>query len=271
MNNFLATAVERIRLKKPLVHHITNYVTVNDTANVTLAIGGSPIMADDINEVAEITAISSSLLINIGTLNKQTISSMILAGKTANDIHIPVVLDPVGAGASTLRTETTKKLLSEINFAVIKGNISEIRTLAGFQSETKGVDASDVDSQQDDSKEVAKKLARETNSIVAITGKTDIVTDGQKVILIKNGTTALSKITGSGCMSGSLVATFCATFPDKLLEATAKAIMSMGIAGQRAFIRTKEYGTGSFHIALIDEISKLNGIILEESGDFDEE
>ena len=142
MNTFMQTAIQKVRLNAPLIHHITNYVTVNDCANITLAIGASPIMADDAQEVLEITTMSNALVLNIGTLNERTIVSMLLAGKKANELGIPIILDPVGAGASRFRNETVKKLLNDIHFSVIRGNISEMCFLAGLKSSTKSVDAS---------------------------------------------------------------------------------------------------------------------------------
>ena len=172
--------MEDIRAKKPLVHHITNYVTVNDCANIVLAIGASPIMADDIDEVETITSISSALVINIGTLNRRTIESMVAAGKKANELGIPVVLDPVGAGASALRNETTERLLAEVKVTVLRGNMSEIRYTAGLEADTKGVEVSEADQKigTDEGTQVAQNVARKFGCVVAITGPTDIITDG---------------------------------------------------------------------------------------------
>ena len=223
------------------------------------AIGASPIMADDIDEVEAITAISSALVLNIGSLNGRTAASMVAAGKKANELNIPVILDPVGAGASELRNRTIEKLLKEINIAVLRGNISEIRFVAGLQSTTKGVDASGAD--QENGKEIgrntAEKVAKQFGCVAAITGATDIVSDGRRTIYIENGTDLLSKVTGTGCMCTSLVGVFCGAATDFLVAATG-GILSMGIAGELAAESAGNKGNGSFHMAIVDKISKLN-------------
>lgn len=179
--------LENVRGKCPLIHNITNYVTVNDCANIVLACGASPIMSDDQSEVEEITTICGGLNINIGTLNKRTIESMLLAGKRANELSHPVVLDPVGAGASKLRTETAQKLLEEVKFTVIRGNISEVKTLASGSGTTKGVDADVADKVSEENLDsavaFAKAFAEKTGAVIAITGAIDIVADGQKGLL----------------------------------------------------------------------------------------
>ena len=176
--------LENVRGKCPLIHNITNYVTVNDCANIVLACGASPIMSDDQSEVEEITTICGGLNINIGTLNKRTIESMFLAGKRANALSHPVVLDPVGAGASKLRTETAQKLLEEVKFTVIRGNISEVKTLASGSGTTKGVDADVADKVSEENLDsavaFAKAFAEKTGAVIAITGAIDIVADGKK-------------------------------------------------------------------------------------------
>lgn len=183
----LKTAFENLRSRSPLIHNITNYVTVNDCANMVLACGASPIMADDAAEVEEITAICGGLNINIGTLNSRTVTSMLLAGKKANQLGHPVVLDPVGAGASHLRTDTAFRLLREVQFTVIRGNISEIKTLASGAGTTKGVDADVADKVTEENLDsavaFAKAFAARTGAVVAITGAIDIVADAQKSLL----------------------------------------------------------------------------------------
>lgn len=269
MKLFLETVIQQVRASNPLIHHITNYVTVNDCANVTLAIGASPIMADDVNEVEEITAMSNALVLNIGTLNERIVASMLIAGKKANEMGIPVILDPVGAGASKFRNETAKKLLKEIHFSVIRGNISEIRFLTGVESSTKGVDASLEDTEKEnDAKEVAHSFASSHHCTVVITGKIDTVSDGSQTFQIKNGCAEMSRITGTGCMLTSLIASFCGSFAPKTLEASVSAVLTMGIAGEQAYERSKDLGTGSFRVALIDEISKISSSVLLERGDF---
>ncbi|MDU5723097.1 MAG: hydroxyethylthiazole kinase [Clostridium butyricum] len=254
--------LNRLKNKKPLIHNITNYVTVNDCANILLAIGASPIMADDLKESADITSIASALVINIGTLNERTIESMIASGKKANELNIPVVLDPVGAGASSFRNETTKRILEEIKISVLRGNMSEIKFIAGLECETKGVDASESDlkSDSDEGVRVAKSLAKRFNCIVAITGVCDIVSDGEKSVTIANGTKMLSNVTGTGCMTTALVGGYlgaCETKED-LFIAAISGIVSMGICGEIAEERAGSIGLGSFHMAIIDAVSNLD-------------
>jgi len=256
----IAKIISNVSDAAPVVHHITNYVTVNDCANITLAIGASPIMADDLCEAAEITSLAQSLVINIGTLNRGTIESMLAAGKKANEIGVPVVLDPVGVGASELRNKTVEKLLEEINFTIIRGNMSEIRYMAGSNANTKGVDASDSDiaSSAETGVELAGSLAQKYKCVVAITGATDIVSDSTHTVCIQNGNRMLRAVTGTGCMCTSLIGSFCSVEPDYLLATTA-GILCMGIAGEIAFEKAGEKGTGSFRTAVIDEISRIDG------------
>jgi len=251
--------IDTIREAKPLVHHITNYVTVNDCANITLAIGASPIMADDIEEAGEITAISQALVLNIGTLNKGTIGSMLAAGKKANEMNIPVVLDPVGAGASGLRNKTVGNLLEQIKFSVIRGNMSEIRFIAGLRATTKGVDASEMDLEGGARSgiDIAKTLADRLGCVIAVTGATDIISNGKHTVCIENGHKMLGAVTGTGCMCSSLIGSSCGALSDYFIAA-ASGILYMGIAGEIAFENAGQKGNSSFHIAVIDEISKLS-------------
>ena len=260
-----ASLVEGVRARKPLIHHITNYVTVNDCANITLAIGASPIMADAIGEAGEIASVASAVVLNMGTLNERTVPSMIEAGRSANRKGAPVILDPVGAGASRLRNETAQKLLESMQVNVLRGNISEIRFIAGLEATTKGVDASDSDeTSSEDAVAIAKSLAQRLNGVVAITGKQDVVSDGEKTVLIDNGHPMLSSLTGTGCMCSSLIGSYCGAHPDRLLEATVAAILTMGIAGEIAYARAGEKGNGSFRVALHDAVSQMDAITLAE-------
>jgi hydroxyethylthiazole kinase len=252
-----------LREKTPLVHHLTNYVTVNDCANITLAIGGSPVMADDINEVRDMVSLASSLVINIGTLNSRTVEAMLEAGKRANELSIPVILDPVGAGATAYRTETAKKILKEIKLSVVRGNLSEIKTLYGVKAQTKGVDSSETLSENrgelGEVKELAKAFAKELNTVIAITGATDIITDGTRLYTVENGHKIMSKITGTGCMCTSLIGSYLGAGEDKLLAALA-GVTSMGIAGEIAYERLdkENEGTGTLRIKIIDAIYNLS-------------
>lgn len=259
----IGAMLQAVREKKPLVHHITNYVTVNDCANITLAIGASPIMADDIGEVKEITSISSALVLNIGTLNGRTVESMLAAGKTANEKGIPVVFDPVGAGASRFRNNTVERILREVKISVLRGNMSEIRFAAGLQATTKGVDASEADLQSGTElgRSIAAEAAQKYNCVAAITGPTDIIADTRRTLLLGNGTKLLSGVTGTGCMCTSLVGSFCGAAEDFLLAA-AGGILCMSIAGELAAEAAEKTGSGSFHMALVDAVSQMNAEIL---------
>ncbi len=265
MDNQFTRLFEVVRAKKPLVHHITNYVTVNDCANITLAIGASPIMADAIEEAREIAAISSAVVLNMGTLNSRTAHSMIEAGKSANQHGIPVVFDPVGAGASTFRNDTALLLLDQVRLSVIRGNISEIRFISGLSAHTKGVDAAAVDADSE-SKQIAASLAKKLECVVAITGKADTVSDGERTVTIANGHQALSSITGTGCMCSSLIGSFCGAVPTAQFAGTVAALLSMGIAGEIAHEKAGQLGNGHFRIAMMDAISQMSGATVEKRG-----
>ncbi|MGN0144298.1 MAG: hydroxyethylthiazole kinase [Clostridium sp.] len=262
MSRKIGDLLNRIKDKKPLVHSITNYVTVNDCANIILAIGASPIMADDLREAAEITSIASALVINIGTLNERTIESMISSGKKANELNIPVIFDPVGAGASQFRNNTAKRILEEVKISVLRGNMSEIKFIAGLESETKGVDACDADINTGNQEgiNVAKVLAQKFNCIVAITGVCDIVSDGRKSVVLENGTKMLSNITGTGCMTTALIGGYLGACEncDDYFAAAAAGIISMGICGEIAEEKAGNIGFGSFHMAIMDAVSNLD-------------
>ena len=260
---------ERVRSTHPLVHNITNYVTVNDCANILLACGGSPIMADDADEVEEITAVCGGLNINIGTLNKRTIGAMLLAGKKANELGHPAVLDPVGAGASKLRTETALSLTENVKFAVIRGNMSEIKTLANGSGTTKGVDADVADSVTEDNLNdavaFAKRAAKKLGTVIAITGAIDIVTDGEKAYCIRNGHPMMSSVTGTGCQLSAMTAAYVTANPDKPLEAAAAAVATMGFAGEIAYKRLTELdGNSSYRNYIIDAIYRMTPAELEK-------
>lgn len=269
MKKQVGILLTEVRKQVPLVHNITNYVTVNDCANVVLAIGASPIMADDRREVEDITSIASALVINIGTLNERTVESMLLAGKKANEKQIPVIFDPVGAGASAFRNETTKKIIEEVKISILRGNLSEVSYIAGLEVATKGVDSAESDN-RNDSVDVAKKAAKQIGGVVAITGVTDVISNGEKVIKIHNGTKRLSKVTGTGCMTSALAGSYAGAGKDYLTAAVA-GVASMAIAGEIAEEKTKDTGLGSFHMAVIDALSNLDADEIEKRAKFDEE
>jgi hydroxyethylthiazole kinase len=263
---------ENLKKNPPLVHHITNYVTVNDCANVVLAAGGAPIMADDAQEVEEIVSISSVLYINIGTLNERTVESMVKAGKRANNLGLPVVLDPVGMGASTMRNETVHKLMKELDFTVIKGNMSEMKGLYKAERNTGGVDVKDEDivgiDNLDEAVEYVKKIAREFDSVIAVTGAIDIVTDGKSAVAVSNGHPLMSRVTGTGCMTGSVMATYVGSNPERPLDAVVAALVKMGLAGERAYseMKNKNEGISSFKRYLIDGIDLIGLDEMKEGG-----
>lgn len=262
--------IKNVRDMVPLVHNITNYVTVNDCANVLLACGGSPIMADDKDEVAEITSICSALNINIGTLNERTIESMFIAGKKANELSHPVVLDPVGAGASTLRTNTANKLVDEIKFDVIKGNISEIMTIYNGFGNTKGVDADTSDMQYtnelENTTKIAMALSKRTGAIIVITGEVDIVADDKMAYAVRNGNRLMSKVSGTGCMLSAMLGAYVAANMDNKLEAVVTAVCVMGVAGELAVEKAvaNDKGSASLRTNIIDEIYKMSEASLRE-------
>lgn len=261
--------LQNLQATRPLVHCITNYVTANDVANAVLACGASPIMADDSDEVEEITSLCTSLVINIGTLNKRSVQSMLLAGKRANALSHPVVLDPVGIGASRLRTQTALHLLEQIHFDVIRGNSSEIKTLAGQNASVQGVDADIADSIHQSNLDqyiaLAQALSLRYNAVVAITGAIDIVADNEKAFVIYNGHPLMSKITGTGCMLSGLLGGFVGANPKDVLLAAAAAVSLMGLCGQLAHEKMLQFdgGTSLFRTFLIDAISNMTTEILK--------
>lgn len=270
----LKTMLENVRSNCPLIHNITNYVTVNDCANILLACGASPIMADDKEEVEDITSICGGLHINIGTLNSNTITSMFLAGKKANELKHPVLLDPVGAGASKLRTQTARQLLDEVKFCVIRGNISEIKTLAFGNGTTKGVDADVEDKVTEENLDelvvFAKNFAKKTGAIVAITGAIDLVADEKIAYCIRNGHPMMSLITGSGCQLSAITTAFITANPKNPLEAVAAAVAAMGLAGEIAYHRLTEMdGNATYRNYIIDAIYHMTGEQLEKGANYE--
>lgn len=259
----ISANLSSVKEKSPLIHHITNYVTVNDCANIVLAIGGSPVMADDLEEVAEMVGFASALVLNIGTLNSRTIESMLVAGRRAKELGVPVILDPVGVGATKLRTDTAEKLIKELKPEVIRGNMSEIKVLAGQNVAIKGVDSL---ADEQGSSIIARTLATELHCVIAITGKTDVVSDGRRVCLLDNGHRILADVTGTGCMTSSLVATFCGVTND-YFTASVAGIISMGLAGEMAQSSMHHGdGIGTFRARLFDSIYNLSPEILAQEG-----
>lgn len=270
----LGQYIDQLREKAPLIHNITNYVTVNDVANIILAAGASPIMADELKEVEEITTLSGGLTINIGTLNERVIASMFLAGKKARELGHALVLDPVGAGASKLRTQTALQLMEEVHFDVIRGNASEIRTLALGTQTTKGVDVSlkDVVTEENLSEAVSfvKAFSKESQSIIAMTGKIDLVANEKVCYIIRNGRKEMGNITGTGCQLSGLTTAFITANPNHPLEATAAAVCAMGVAGEIGLDHLQEgEGNSTYRNRIIDAIDLMDGKILDQNARYE--
>lgn len=243
----LEAMLERVREKSPLVHFLTNYVTANDCANITLALGASPIMADCIEEVEDMVKIASSLVLNIGTLNTQSLDSMLLAGKYANKKGIPVVLDPVGVGASAFRNRAVERILDEVKIAVIKANASEMRFLCEGGAGGRGVDASEEDKNLNIEK--IKALSNQYQCVCAMSGEVDYILQGERVAKVYNGVERLRGITGSGCMCGAMIGAFLGAGEDAF-ESSVVSLALMGIAGELS-----GGGNGSFSQGILDVIS----------------
>jgi hydroxyethylthiazole kinase len=248
-----------IRERKPLVHQITNYVVMNETANATLALGALPVMAHAREEVDEMAALASALVLNIGTLSPNWVEAMLAAGRAANSAGVPVVLDPVGAGATSYRTETARRLLDEIEVAVVRGNAAEVATLAGREAQIRGVESIGA---SDSASELAHTAARELGTVAAVTGAVDHVSDGEHTLAVANGDPLLATITGSGCMSTAITGCFLAVRPDAPLAAAAEALVAFGVAGEDAAVEAK--GPGSFHAGLYDALHALDPETLDE-------
>ena len=266
--------LENVRNTVPLVHNITNYVTVNDVANVLLACGGSPIMSDEAEDVEDITSVCGGLNINIGTLHKTSIEGMFRAGKKANELGHPVLLDPVGAGASALRTNTALGLMKELKLSVIRGNISEIKTLAHGSGTTKGVDADVADAVTEESLDEAvafvKKFAEETGTIIAVTGAIDLVSDGKICYVIRNGRPEMGKITGTGWQLPGMMTAYVTANPEHPLEAAAAAVCVMGLAGEIGWSRMQEGdGNATYRNRIIDSIYNMTGEELEKGAKYE--
>ena len=241
-----------IRERKPLVHNITNYVVMNETANAILALGALPVMAHAQEEVAEMVGLAGALVLNIGTLSESWIEAMLIAGKAANARGVPVVLDPVGVGATAYRTETARRLLDELDVAVLRGNAGEVATLVGVEAEVRGVESVGVGG---DPAELAQEAARTLGLVASVTGAVDHVADGERSAAVSNGHALLASITGTGCMSTALTGCFLAGKDDPF-EAAVEALVAFGVAGEDAAVGAK--GPGSFHVALYDALAALD-------------
>jgi hydroxyethylthiazole kinase len=241
-----------IRERRPLIHNITNYVVMNETANAILALGALPVMAHAREEVAEMVGLAGALVLNIGTLSPPWVDAMLIAGRTANERGVPVVLDPVGVGATAYRTETARRLLDEIDVAVLRGNAGEVATLVGVEAEVRGVESVGVGG---DSAELAREAARTLGVVASVTGPVDHVSDGERSAAVANGHALLATITGTGCMSTAMTGCFLAAKDDPF-EAAAEALVAFGVAGEDAALGAK--GPGSFHVGLYDALAALD-------------
>jgi hydroxyethylthiazole kinase len=251
-------SLRRLRETKPLVHQITNYVVMNETANATLALGALPVMAHAREEVEEMVAISGALVLNIGTLSPHWVEAMLLAGRAANEHGVPVVLDPVGVGATTYRTETAKRILDEVRVTVLRGNAGEVARLVGVEAEVRGVESIDAGG---DPADLARTAGAQLGLVASVTGPVDHVSDGETVVAVANGHPLLASITGTGCMSSALTGCFLAVNRDRPLEAAAEALVAFGVAGEDAARGAK--GPGSFHVALYDSLAALDPATLD--------
>jgi hydroxyethylthiazole kinase len=247
------TTLRKLRERKPLVHQITNYVVMNETANATLALGALPVMAHAREEVEEMVALAGALVINIGTLSPHWVEAMVVAGKSANARKVPVVLDPVGAGATRYRTDTAKRLLDEVQVAVLRGNGGEVATLVGVDAEVRGVESIATGAEP---AELAREAARSLGVVASVTGPVDHVSDGDVVLAVANGHELLASVTGTGCMSSAVTGCFLAAKPGEPLAAAAEALAAFGVAGEDAARGAK--GPGSFHVGLYDALAGLD-------------
>jgi hydroxyethylthiazole kinase len=247
------TTLRTLRERRPLVHQITNYVVMNETANATLALGALPVMAHAREEVEEMVALAGALVINIGTLSPHWVEAMLIAGKAANAHGVPVVLDPVGAGATRYRTETARRILDEAHVAVLRGNQGEVATLVGVEAEVRGVESMDSGGEP---AALARAAARNLGLVASVTGAIDHVSDGDRVLAVANGHELLAAVSGTGCMSSAITGCFLAAKPGAPLEAATEALAAFGVAGEDAAQEAK--GPGSFHVALYDALAGLD-------------
>ena len=259
------STLRSLREGKPLVHQITNYVVMNETANATLALGALPVMAHAGEEVEEMARIASSLVLNIGTLSEHWIEAMLLAGGAANARGIPVVLDPVGVGATTYRTTTAHRILELVDVTVLRGNAGEVATLVGADAEVRGVESVSAGL---DAAELAREAARRLGVIASVTGVVDHVSDGERVLAISNGHEWLSTVTGTGCMSSAMTGCFLAAKPGEPLESAAEALSAFGVAAEDAAAGAA--GPGTFHALLYDALYALEPDTLDDRARIEE-
>ena len=254
----IARLFEKVRANRPLVHHITNYVTVNDCANITLCAGAAPVMSHSRKETAEMVAMAGALVLNIGTLDTRQVEQMLVAGRKAGELGVPIVLDPVGAGATKYRTRTVLRLLKELDIAVLKGNGGEIGSLAGAGGKVRGVDSDGAGGKPE---QIVREYAGRIGTVVAMTGPTDFISDGKRTLRVDNGHPLMGRFSGSGCMAASVVGAFAAVAKDRT-HTTAAALAAFCVAGERAAVRfTTPCGVRQ---AIFDELTNLTPAELSE-------
>ena len=250
-NTSYASILTTVRTQTPLIHHITNYVTVNDCANITICAGGAPVMAHASDEVEEMVQYAGALVLNIGTLDSAQIESMLLVGRAAAKRDIPIILDPVGAGATTFRTKTAQKLMKDLPISILKGNAGEIGVLAGADAKVRGVDSAGISGNKES---ITREFAERTGMTVIMSGVTDIISDGKRTLLVENGHHLMGAVSGTGCMAASVTGVYNAVSQDRV-TASATALAAFGIAGEKAAVLAK--GPGSFKVALFDALASL--------------
>jgi hydroxyethylthiazole kinase len=265
MNDSPGAALRDLRERKPLIHQITNYVVMNETANATLAIGALPVMAHAAEEVEEMASVAGALVLNIGTLSRHWVEAMLLAGGAANAAGVPVVLDPVGVGATTYRTDTAKRILDVVDVAIVRGNSAEVAALAGLEAEIRGVEAIGVEA---DGATIAGTAARGLGVVASVTGPVDHVSDGTRTLAVANGDPLLATITGSGCMSTALTGCFAAVRRATLVDAAAYALAAFGVAAEDA--AGGAGGPGTFHARLYDALHALTADTLDRRANIGE-
>lgn len=266
----LGDILDQTRRRRPLIHCITNYVTANDCANILLACGGSPIMADDPGEAAEVTAMCGGLVLNMGTPHPRRLEALRLAGAQANALGHPVVLDPVGAGSSAMRRNAAGQLLERVRFAAIRANASEVAALVRGAIARRGVDADTEDAAMDAAEENAGRLARETGAVVVVSGDTDIVTDGRTLYRVHNGHPMMRTVTGTGCQLSALLGAYVTANPERPLRAALAAVCAMGLCGEIAFDRLGPLdGSASYRNYIIDAVYNLTPEALEKGADYE--
>jgi hydroxyethylthiazole kinase len=257
--------LRELRERKPLVHQITNYVVMNETANATLALGALPVMAHAKEEVEEMAGLASALVLNVGTLSEHWIEAMLLAGRAASARGIPVVLDPVGAGATAYRTDTARRILDDVDVTVLRGNAGEVATLVGAEAEVRGVESIAAGVEPAD---LAREAARTLGVVVSVTGPVDHVSDGERVLAVANGHPLLATVTGTGCISSALTGCFLAAKPDGPLAAAAEALAALGVAAENA--ANGDPGPGTFHARLYDALYALDPDTLDSRARIEE-